>query len=535
MNKIEEIVNKDIFISYKNDNASNNFANRIKDDLELLGYSVYFNSDETGSHHFPDRLANAIKGCKDFLLIVSEGCLEQLKRNQQVDWIREEILIAYKANKHIIPLLMDGVEMPSDIKEMPEKLQFLPYVDAIHMPEQYRNSPFERLLREIVSSPEKDDLYRDVANCNPEYDVFEDFKKHKEEAENGNIEAMYELANMYYYGYSDEKGGTERDISKAYYWLKKLTESENSYRAYALSMIGFMYYQGSVPHEQQSYEKAYEYHLEAAKKVGSSMSHLSFMKSVGSGCDFNFSEAVEMYSSVATQGDNDAKRGLAILYQNYGKYKKAAELYNQIYSKDSEAAYELGMMYKNGVLYDPPQPDYYRAAFYFQHGIQSQKCESKVYYELGRLYFNPTSGFPKDFEQAQKNFVVAADNGHVEAQYILGYMYENGHVEKDSIKAIHYYTLAADSGHISSAAHLATLYQQPECQNYHKAFRYAQMAAKAGSGSGAFLYANLLFFGRGCKPDMNEAYINYKYAYEHGYYQAQFMIEKMKNIIDRER
>ena len=131
-------MNKDIFISYKNDNAGNNFATRLKDDLENHGYSVYFNSDEAGSGHFPERLKEAIRGCKDFILIVSHGCLSQLMAHHKVDWIREEILTAQLHNKHIIPILMSGVEMPKDKDDMPEELRFLPDIDAISMPEQYK-------------------------------------------------------------------------------------------------------------------------------------------------------------------------------------------------------------------------------------------------------------------------------------------------------------------------------------------------------------------------------------------------------------
>ena len=36
-------MNKDIFISYKNDGEGNNFAARICSDLEKLGYEVYYN------------------------------------------------------------------------------------------------------------------------------------------------------------------------------------------------------------------------------------------------------------------------------------------------------------------------------------------------------------------------------------------------------------------------------------------------------------------------------------------------------------
>jgi hypothetical protein len=128
---------KDIFISYKNDNAGNNFAYRLKADIEKMGYSVYFNSDEKHSGDFPEKLRTAVEDCKDFILIVSQKCLDQLMEHKKVDWIREEILTARKNNKPIIPILLDGVKMPADVDVMPEELRFLPKIDNISMPEKY--------------------------------------------------------------------------------------------------------------------------------------------------------------------------------------------------------------------------------------------------------------------------------------------------------------------------------------------------------------------------------------------------------------
>ena len=44
---------KDIFISYRNDDSGNQFASRLCRDLDELGYSVYFNPNETRGNNFP--------------------------------------------------------------------------------------------------------------------------------------------------------------------------------------------------------------------------------------------------------------------------------------------------------------------------------------------------------------------------------------------------------------------------------------------------------------------------------------------------
>ncbi len=520
--------NKDIFISYKNDNAGNNFARRLKDDLEKCGYSVYFNSDETGNGDFPERLRSAIQTCKDFILIVSQRCLDQLLAHNKVDWIREEVLTAFISGKKITPVMLSGVEMPSDADDFPEDIRFLHKIDHLQLPEEYQRSPFEELIKKFISKPEKDDIYRDIYNCNESYSIVDDFKETKEKAESGDFNAMYELANMYFYGMTDEHGGSNRDFSKAYFWFKKISEASNELSYLADSMIAKMHYRGIVPREQQSYEKALQYHKKAASQSGYSAQQLAFMLSIGIGCDYNFDAAAECYREVINAGDSIAYDGLAKLYMRVGKYKEAAELYQNVCHTFPEAEYQLGLLYKSGVLSDPPRPDYYRAAFHFQHVISLGVCKAAVYYELGVLYFSPTGGFIKDFKCAQDNFSIAADLGHADAQYMLGYMYEHGHIERNIEKAIHYHKLAAEQGHVLSPTHLAILYQMDECKNYHQAFKYAQMAANLGEKEGEFVLGNLLYLGRGCAPDVDRAYEMYAKASTHGIDQASFMMSKIK-------
>ena len=176
---------KDIFISYKNDGSGNQFAARLSQDLEEAGYSVYFNSKEERATSFPERLTAAVKGCKDFILVLSKGCLEQLRRGDAIDWIREELLTAWENRKHIIPILLDGVDLPKDADEMPEALRFLPHIDALRFPEQYKLSPFSELQKVFFSKQDGSVQFRDAYNSNPDYDITRDYLTIRERAEAG--------------------------------------------------------------------------------------------------------------------------------------------------------------------------------------------------------------------------------------------------------------------------------------------------------------------------------------------------------------
>lgn len=522
--------NKDVFISYKNDGEGNNFAARMCTDLEKLGYEVYYNPNEQHAGSFPDRLKNAVEACNDFLLIVTKPCLDQLMRHDKIDWVREELLTANRNGKNIIPLLMSGVVMPKDKDDMPEDLRFLPDKDAISVFEPYDKSPFENILAWMKSDPINREKYKDVFQSNNDYDVNEDFISTLKLAESGDEKSMYEIANMYFYGFTNENGQSSRDFSKAYVWFKRLSDSNSTYGVFAASMLGKMHYRGVVPKEKQSFAKSFKFHKKAALGGSEySKQQCAFMLSMGMGCEFDYDEAERQYLAAVQHGDNVAISGLAKFYIQYGEFKKAEKLYKDIVDTYPVAAYELGCLYMKGLLSDDRSPDCFKAAFYFQHAVNTGNCDIDARYQLGLLYFRGTNGFINDYKIAQSNFEIAADSGHVASAYMMGYMYEHGHIETSIDKAIYYHSLAADHGHVLSPTHLAILYQLPEHQNYQKALEYAKLAASYGEKEGEFIYGNLLFFGRGCKPDNNEACKMYKRALEHGCDQAAFMLEKIES------
>ncbi len=519
--------NKDIFISYKNDGEGRNFAARLSSELKALGYDVYYNPDEQHAGSFPDRLRKAIEACKDFLLVVTQPCLDQLMRHEKVDWVREELLIAYENNKNIIPLLMPGVIMPKDKESMPEDLQFLPDKDSINMVEPHTKSPLELLLEWMCTRPEKKDVHRDTYNSSPERRIDEDYTDALSGENSQSAKAKYEQAVLHFYGLLGTDRGCERNYLGAYKLLEELAEGDSEYRDAAHSMIAEMYYHGVMPRRPQSYAIALEHHEQAKNNSGFSAREAAYLRSRGCGCDFDYESIVEYYSNAIEQGDHVAINGLAKFYMSYGKYHEAADLYRRASNKWPEAEFQLGMLYRNGVLENPPKPDYFKAAFYFQHAISSGRCSAEVYHELGRLYFTPVGDFPKDFNEAEKNFTISADMGNREAQYKLGLMYEYGYVKQDIEKAIHYHRKAADQGVSFSAYHLALLYQNPGFRNYHEACRYAEIAAKKGVMEGEFLFGVFLYYGRGCIADEDRAYKYLVRAKDHGMCAAKLFLDKI--------
>ena len=520
---------KDIFISYRVSDGED-FAARLSEDLVKSGYSVFFNQAEIPTGSFPDEIREAIRDCKDFLLILSQDCLDRLMRDDKVDWVRTELLTAREFGKHIVPILVEGVRMPDASPDLPQHLYDLVTTRALSFPRKYLESPFSELERVIKSSPDGLFLYRDAFNSNPDYDIASDYQAVRREAEAGSVEAMYELGMMGFYGaVSGDGNSSEWDYESAACWLKKVSESDSDLRFHADSILGRMHYQGLVPREMQSYEKCYLYHARAAEGDDFSARELSFLRRTGVGCEFDFEKVMEGSRDAVRNGDDESIRGFASFLSRYGKYREALELYQTIRNMSPETEYQLGMLYVRGVHTDPPRPDYFQAAYYLRDAADRNHLQAAMEYAL--MCMRPTGGFRKNFRQAEQYLKIAADGGDSNAQYLLGYLYRTGLPGSRNLpEAIRYLEMSRKQNYPHAALELASLYQQPECQNYGLAYACASQSAEYGSAEGMLILGNLLFWGRGCAADMDKAYKMYSQAYDHGLYFAKVMMDKIRRL-----
>ena len=523
---------KDIFISYKNDGEGRYFAEKLSNTLKEQGFSVYYNSDEQHAGSFPKRLSEAIENCKDFLLVLSQACLDQLIRYEKVDWVREEITIAQKNGKNIVPLLMPGVTMPKDKDDMPEQLQFLPHEDAVNVSDPFDKSPLDCLLGYIKSSPANREMYSDIANNSSLYNVQDDFNETLAKAKDGNVEAMYEVGCMYYYGFASESDNNAKvDYNEAGKWLKKVSESEHELAYKADIMIGKLYYAGLMPYEEQSFKKCIEYYEKSGNAIpGVYYERVGFMRSESVGLDFDFEQILKFFDSCESNCSNTTKNNMAKFYMNYGLFDKAIEILESIDECYPDAEYKLGLLYQRGLHRQPPMPDVYRAEHHFQKAAAKNHLDS--IHALGLLNFRATNGYKKNFAQARAYFKNAAEKGHRGAQYDYAWMCAYGlGGNRDIETAIIYFETSAKKGHILSIRELVTLYQLEEHRNYQKAFEWANKGSEAGDAICEFVLGNLYFFGRGCESDINKAMINYQKALKQGIYQAEIMINRIEKIM----
>lgn len=526
----------DIFISYKHepDGDIESFAGNLYDKLSEMGYIVYFNPFNEKSGDFEERIISNVKNSTVVLLVLTPYCLKYLQKNLEEDYVRAELVAAHKNNVKVVPLMLAGAKMPDGKDTFPKEISFLKKCTPLYIPipNEFDISNFNKLCNHFLEKPIAKYTYKDSYNLNIHFDVLSEFKRLKEDSEHGSLKAKFELANMYYYGIADDKGGSERNFIKAFELYMELINENCDYKFVAANMVGRMYNDGVVG--EQSFKKGFEYHSISAENGGESAQTIAYMKSIGRGCEYSFSEAENLYRAYVLNGNDIAKMDFAMFYLKNNKPKDALNTLKSIEIQSPQSNYEIGKIYKSGLLHSPPMPDYDKAYRYFNFAVSGKHPLPEAYAEMGDLCFNGPSDFEVDMRQAESHYLKGAELGNTHCMYMLGFMYQFGYVHHDLKKAEEYFLLADVNGDVNSAHHLAMLYQQPQLKNYQQAVCYAKKSAYNGKPEGEYIYANLLFLGRGCLPDELEALKFYKKALKHGIVQAELMIEKIYELFKDE-
>ena len=129
-----------------------------------------------------------------------------------------------------------------------------------------------------------------------------------------------------------------------------------------------------------------------------------------------------------------------------------------------------------------------------------------------------------DFESAAKWFLVAANEGHVSAQYNLGFLYNHGRgVTQDYTEAAKWYEFAANQNDSNAQHALGVLYHLGH--GFEKdetlAAKLYEQAAQAGNADAQYNLGSLYNQGKGVIQNFDEAAKWYKLAVTQGNTSAQ--------------
>ncbi len=143
----------DIFISYKR--ISLPTANNLYYRLSVRGYSTFFDLEELGRDNFDVSLLSHIENAKDVFVILEENALDGCKNQDwEKDWFCYEIAHALEKGKNIIPILLNGYQMPPD-DFFPTRLKQLSRKHAPEFNFSYFDAYLDRLIEKnyLLSKP----------------------------------------------------------------------------------------------------------------------------------------------------------------------------------------------------------------------------------------------------------------------------------------------------------------------------------------------------------------------------------------------
>ena len=176
---------------------------------------------------------------------------------------------------------------------------------------------------------------------------------------------------------------------------------------------------------------------------------------------------------------------------------------------DADAQFDLGTMYAKRVSA--------RTAI-----RRALAAESKV--EEGAVMFDAEGdvdgwGIAQDDQQAVLWYRKAAEQGHTDAQYELGWMYDRGvAVDEDDQQAVLWYRKAAEQGHAVAEHELA----EREDARLHMLFYRG--AAEQGDAAAQTMLGVMYYLGEGVAKDARQAVLWFRKAAEQGHAGAQYSL-----------
>ena len=373
------------------------------------------------------------------------------------------------------------------------------------------------------------------------------FETIRSDAEAGNANALYILAEYYRRGYGvvpvDEKRTSDyyKQSYEAGYPVagyevasalpenadaraeildkvkEKIMDLANNGDVFAQDTVGDMYTNGQCV--EQSYETAAEWCRKAAEQgYARTQCRLGYMHESGHGVEQSYDKAVEWYQKAAEQGHVAAQCNLGVMYEYGQGVEQSYETAVEWYRKAAEQGYargqcNLGVMYEYG---QGVEQSYETAVEWYRKAAEQGNAIAQ--FNLGCQYYF-SKGVEQSYDKAFEWFRKAAEQGIASAQYNLGcqYHFSQG-VEQSYDKAVEWYRKAAEQGYAGAQWNLGLMYEYGEGveQSYETAVEWYQKAAEQGEAKAqnglGIMYEN----GKGVEQSYEKAVAWYRKAAEQG-------------------
>lgn len=193
--------------------------------------------------------------------------------------------------------------------------------------------------------------------------------------------------------------------------------------AEAYAALGFMHISG-IHFEKSISEAVKWYKLAAEKEHPLALNMLSYLYAAGEGVPKDEKLAVQMCQKAAELGQLEAQRNLAnMLLEGKNGFAKNSALAAEWYGKAAKGG-----------------------------NVDAQLSLAHLYYD--------GDGVPQDYEEAERLYELAAQQGNINACHMLGAIYDMGTDKHsvDKIKAFPWFLMAAEKGHKESQTSVGFAY-----------------------------------------------------------------------------
>ncbi len=356
-------------------------------------------------------------------------------------------------------------------------------------------------------------------------------------AENGRVEAQFYLGYCYNKGY-----GVPADSEKTIFWYRKAADKGHKVAQYNL---GICFENGDCVNKDTSL--AIFWYIKSAN-LGYAPAQCSLARcyEYGIGVEIDYETAENWCRKAAAQGHSKAKEALERIAKKAAdaEARRIAEEEKRKKAKEEENAWNaVKRGWSDAVPVPRIMPDLMKFA---------EKGKMEAQYLLGRSYRN---GFcvPKDDEKAAYWLTKAGEQGHKDASFVLGCIYEKG-VNKqhpDYKQAAYWFQKSVDQGFVSALTDFARVNKKVEeadavanlksqaandltkAKELYKAKKYAEAVAllkKYAEGDSAevnFYLGTCYENGKGVPKDHSKAFILIRQAADQGLAEAQFYIGEL--------
>lgn len=398
----------DIFISYKT-KPGDTLAKLLYDKLVFCGFNVFLDSEKLNDVNYEKEIEAQIKDCTDFLVLLFEGSLDGVLREEKTgdkilneDWMAKEIRWALKYGAHIIPILKEGYIKPEGL---PEEIDNAVKANGVYIPEKhYFDEAFMRLINVFLNCKhEYADMDSDTeterkANEGDPFSMNDLAMKtemgtfliqqnkalaleiYKCAAENGSVAACYNIGDIY------EKCAEDPHLSrKEEYNLDNedcIVSDKDKRENPSLSKEDIL--------RKKFTDKARFYYMKAGDSYAPALYRLGVLAEK----EDKRNEAFEYYNKAQELGYAPAINAVGYFYENgIGKVQqnteKALELFESISDKLPHAAYNYARLWSREND-DAPELDdvkeYYEKAFFSREPVpQAAFALAELYKEKGEI------------------------------------------------------------------------------------------------------------------------------------------------------